>query len=628
MTPFGLVATSRAARRGFFASRLALARLARYFAAVFRPWILLGVFALPATAPSAPRQRRRVGRGGLAGLLTVLAALSCRPTSAAPQLPIVLPPVIVSDSTHARPWQYAAAPGLEVLARCDDDRIFDLVARTERLRALLATILPPSLQFQTTAPSLLLLVDAAEAPSMSQVLVSRFHVPGTPQVRMLPNLELHDVDLVASFAVVNENGPRRFFGDDGGGRLEELTFTPAHVRLLLERRTPPLPAWFVEGFMTLFDDMTFGERHIRLKPLTWVGEPETGALRRHEDAPRRLLPAQELFSPAVAPTGSTGARWRAEAALFTRWALDPADPARRSELWRFVTAAADGRADEAEFRTCFHFGYTGLRDRLSDSLPAAVRDAVTLPGGRLPPDPRLRIRDATPAEIGRIKGEWERLEVAFVQSQHPEYAPRYRELADQTLARARRLAPDDPGVLTASGLLESDRHRLEAARPYLEAAAMAGVVRPRVYAELARFRLLDALRHPAGPQQEIGIGQAEAILEPLQRALAEQPPLAATYVLMAQAWARCGARLTPGQLAILDDGVRRFPRVPELLLYAVLVAANQGRVDEALALDTRGLAASTTPAQRAEFERVRTLLTRAKRNAPGAAAPRSPGPAR
>lgn len=559
----------------------------------------------------------------LAVILWAVAALlpaATHAASSAAEPAIELPPLIVSDTTDHQPWRYVAGAGMEVLSRCDDDTTRAVVERSDRLNQLLAYVLPPDLQFHASAPRLTLLVDASMAPSMSQNLVTRLRAaaaPGSaavddgpvPRVQMLPNLQLADVDLMAVFAIVDQD---RFAGDD-------ITYAPEHVLQLLAQRTPPLPVWYIAGIMRLYQDVSFGRDDIKVTPFTWVSEPATDELRNDPDAPRRLMPMTDFFAYQPRRDDPRFAAWQAEAGLLVRWSLDPVVPERRTRLWQFVAAAAQRAPTDALCRAYLHVGYSGLRDRLSDYLPVAIRQPLRLdpPGLRQPP--RLRVRDATRAEVARIKGEWERLEVHFVQQRQPQFAPQYVALARQTLDTGLSWAPHDAGVLAARGLLESDLDHPKIARPYLEAAVAAGPVRPRVYLELAKFRLADALAAP--DHDPLGVGPAQAVLEPLQRALVLAPPLADLYGLTAEVWARSRAVLTPAQWAFLQDGMLRFPSDPQLLAYAAVLKADGGDFATALCWIDRAVAA-TAPASRGAVQSIRTAIQHAAQQPAG----RSPAP--
>ena len=74
------------------------------------------------------------------------------------------------------------------------------------------------------------------------------------------------------------------------------------------------------------------------------------------------------------PGDERTALWRAQCALFMRWAVVHDEGRQREAFWRFVERLERQPPDEALFRACFGFGYADMRDRLSDYLPEAVRE--------------------------------------------------------------------------------------------------------------------------------------------------------------------------------------------------------------------------------------------------------------
>jgi hypothetical protein len=114
----------------------------------------------------------------------------------------------------------------------------------------------------------------------------------------------------------------------------------------------------------------------------------------------------------------------------------------------------------------------------------------------------------------------------------------------------------------------------EKARPILESAAAARVAYPRVYTELARIRIKEALAKPEGRNGKLGKGQRDSIFNPLREALRLSPPQSDAYLLYALTLANSPETPTPGDLATLDEGRRYFPDEAEL---ASLVASLKGQ---------------------------------------------------
>ena len=556
------------------------------------------------------------GRKLLAVLIAALASpfnFAAEPAATAPVAEgiVELPPLEVSAGlVKVRPWQYTMHGGIEILSRCTDAVTSELAQSVYRAEQLFAYLVPEEFQVKLAVPKILVLADQKSTPSSSRDLVQGFS--RIDNVRFLPNLRLNDLDAVVIYAIVDED---HFDG-------MRLGLTPGHIRFVLERRTPPLPAWLIEGITGLTPDLSFDRGGLGLGPADWLAGPEEENLKKDADFPRTLLPMGELLerprAPEPADQSDRARRWRAQSALFVRWALDGADPLRRTVFWRFVKQACAMPVTEAMFQDCFALSYADVRDRLSDYLPGALKNPVRVQPEKLAklPDPQLRL--ATSAEIGRIKGDWERLEITYVKNLHPQYVARYEEQANLTLTKAYASDPSDAGLKAVIALRACDAGDDARARPFLEAAMQAKVVRPRVYYELARIRYAEALKQPAGRDGLLSAEQANTVLQPLAATSGQLPPLAQTYALAAEVWSHSDARLSPSHLALLDDGLRLFPMQLTLLYQVALVKMRQGLEPDALALVERGQQLAATATAKARFEKLRAFI--AGRRGPSATA--------
>src|SRR5258706_3635731 len=112
--------------------------------------------------------------------------------------------------------------------------------------------------------------------------------PRLNRVRFLPNIRVDDGDMCALFAYLDE---KYFEGST-------MVLMPGYVRFLLERHTPMLPPWLVEGIVAVYDQAGFLGNPITVGPASWIGR-EGRAFERDPETPRALLPMAELFSPAV-----------------------------------------------------------------------------------------------------------------------------------------------------------------------------------------------------------------------------------------------------------------------------------------------------------------------------------------
>jgi hypothetical protein len=95
-----------------------------------------------------------------------------------------------------------------------------------------------------------------------------------------------------------------------------------------------------------------------------------------------------------------------------------------------------------------------------------------------------------------------------------------------------------------------------------------------VYTELARIRLHAALANPTGTDGKLGSEQIESVAAPLSEGRHLSPPQKATYLLLALALGNGKVPPSPGEFAVLDEGLRIFPAESEL---ATMVAALKDR---------------------------------------------------
>jgi len=168
------------------------------------------------------------------------------------------------------------------------------------------------------------------------------------------------------------------------------------------------------------------------------------------------------------------------------------------------------------------------------------------------------------------------------------------------------------------GVTESALNHADRARELLEPAVKAGVRRPSAYVELARLRLADVHRQTFG-DGKLGAAQLSAVLTPLFEARKQPPALPETYELIAAAWAQSAVAPTPDNLAVLDEGIRAFPRDSTLLYNAAQLYRQAGAAPTATSIARLGLRFTTDPAAKTKFEQCSLSLPPRRRasNRPG-----------
>jgi hypothetical protein len=528
-------------------------------------------------------------------------------SAAAASSPAVqLPPMLVEESVSTVPWLYVNAGGTEFLSRCSAGVTRELVDAWQVQMQLVRVLVPEDFVVQMEVPSVFVLYaqDLEQRVSADIQRELQSSEKGSEGVNIAPSMRLADRDMHASIAYVDE---ARF---DGAG----LSVAPAHVRYLLRGRVPELPGWLINGVERTIRHADFVTDPITVRPMVWQNSTESEALGWDATRPRAILPASELFAGDTASAAANHHPLRLAVRegteeLFVRWAL-LGGRATREAFWKFVSRSAEAPVTEEMFEACFGFEYAELRDRLSDYLPTAVWETKRLDIGTLPRLPRVQVERATPDQIARVRGEWERLAIAHVQRRLPQARGPYIAQARRTLHRAYDAGERDPRLLATMGLCEIDAGNDAGAVPFLEGAVAGRVVRPRAYYELARLRFAE-LRRNAPEEKKFSVVELMPVIRPLQRGLTQAPPLPEAFALLAEAWARCDGAPEPAEFAELLQGTRMFGRRPGVAVPIARALLRHGKKTEAaVALDGCAAYAQDDP-MRDEIARLRAELAKA-----------------
>jgi hypothetical protein len=540
----------------------------------------------------------------LAGVFLAVASLRGQPTGAVEGPLVMLPPMMVEAKGTPLKWIYFEAPGLEVLAACDERIAADIVQRKRQLDELLRAILPERFMAVSSVPEILILLDEKAGQTQAREVLAGVGASGSGRIGFWPNLGLVDQDSSATFALVKAS------------TSDDFRYSPGALAALLERRTPKLPDWLVEGVSGFYKQIWLREQAAVVGSAAWVSEQEFKALAADPYWPRFLVPMEEFFAHRANrgdEPDESESQWRAQASLFVRWALVENDRAHAESLWKFVDRLGREPPSEALFREHFGFGYSDMRDHLSDYLAPAIRQRTNLTSPATPVrPPRPKFRPATDLEIARIRGDWERLEIDYVRKKSPWLVDKYIAQARATFARAYDRGERDPRLLAGMGLTELEAGNPAEALPLLVDAVAGKVVRPRAYYELARLRYRAALTE-AGPTGRMSATQVAQVMEPLFAGQRLQPPLLENYALFTEVLNRSESPPTAAQLVALHEGARKFPDVTELVVRAIYFHLVSGQPAAAATLTEAGLLHARDPATRAKFERANASLTGAKK---------------
>jgi len=545
---------------------------------------------------------------------------------------MMLPPLVVSDGDTGPRWKHVGVPGYEILSSCPDRLTNEFIQRLTRATDLLRLIIPEKFWARSDVPVVIILFAQEDMNLMSREILKDYFLHGTASnslgvqlangIRIIPNLELFDKDSSMVFATLDEESFDR----------ARFLIHPGHVRGLLEQRVPSLPAWFVTGIMNLYADLYVkatdagspvgggsgsSGNDFYIPPFTWVSPVETEKIKqaRTKHAISRksdlkygssllFLRMQDMLTHKPASSSEEWQAWDAQATLFVRWAIDRAAKSHPDALWRFVARVSSSKQPftEADFREDFGLDYPEVIARLNDYLTTAFDTSIHLRMKSSPP-PMLELRAATPLEILRIRADWARLATAYMKPRNPDYASQFNMKRAFTHAYDR--GERDPRLLAVMGLAECDAGNDAEARPLLEAAVRAEVVRPRAYYELGRIRYASVRNFD---KSALSADQAESVVEPLQAGFTQFPMLRETFELAAEVWLNSDCKLGRQQLDQLDTGLKFFPEDADLMNKTAALNARHGYKDEAVVLVERGLRISSTPEQTAAFLALRTEL--------------------
>jgi len=307
-----------------------------------------------------------------------------------------------------------------------------------------------------------------------------------------------------------------------------------------------------------------------------------------------IMPFAEMFNPDPATTSPSA--WGAQCYAFVHMCIYGLEHKYQKGFLDFAQRAFKGPVTEDDFKACFGRTYKQMELTLRGYTQGVEHKYIYVHdehGNPVVADAKpLTLREATQAEVGRIKGETLRLAGHPDQSREALIVPYIRK-------------ESDPALLASLGLLESTENHADRARKFLEAAAKANVVRPRAYVELARLRLADALAAPGAPDGKLSAAQTANVLDPLFTARSQPPWMEDVYTLIGETWLSSAATPTPANLEVLLEGVARFPRSAPVVYNAAALYSKHGTPDTASALIQFGLKFFTDSQSRKKFEALR-----------------------
>ena len=563
----------------------------------------------------------------------------------AAQLPAIeLPTYVVTDTRELPPpekWSYGRITGFEVLSNASPKATKRLVDDFQRY-SLALSLVWPGVQRPSAVPAALIIcgrggkfdafrpkeearADRAMAsltlrgPEVSAIVIDY-------EAKVINLSTPEGVAALAAAPTTDADGNSVGGGGDPGFAVDAYRqLYREYIRFLMDGLSPRPAAWFQEGLAQIFMAMEVTSTSVTVG---LVEDPNTisaaqgalndsgaGGTAPQEDrdfnaalARRGLLSMKELF--AVANDSETarntlGSTWAKQCYAFVHWGLYGDNGRHQQAFITFIQRLDKEPLSEALFKECFKKSYSDMEMTIRgyiDVTSHKIAGIQAAKGQKLPQPPPFELRDATEAEVGRIKGDVLRL-------------GGHTEAAHLAMIAPYIRGERDPQLLAALGLEEQAAGDAVRARKFLEAASQAKAVRPRAYLELARMRLADAAAHPAAGDKFSGT-QVANVLTPLFTARSQPPPLPEVYEAIGEVWDRSAVTPAAAHLAVLDEGVRLFPRRAALVYQDASLKMKAGLVTEASTLADLGLRVAPDAATRDKFEALKAALPKPTAPAP------------
>jgi len=533
-----------------------------------------------------------------------------------------LPRIEVVESKPLPPpetWRYARIQGFEVLSNASDRATARLLTDFQRFHQALE-IAWPAAQTPNTLPAALILCGRggkfevfkpAKDTGVDSGLITVSY-RDDESAAIVVDLETTTLNLLtpeamdqalaaaeASFTASADDPPTgRAPSDFIVDHYKQLY--REYIHFVLSRAQPRAAAWLEEGLAQIFMRMEYSSKWIIVGRVEDPNRKSAidGAIEDRDFnvmlQRRALIPLAEMFavahdSPiAQHPVGSV---WAKQCYAFVHFCLYGNKGRLQKQFFTFITRAGSEPITEAMFKECFGESMSSVLTELRGYIEYTTYKSTEFhakKGVEIPEPPKVEFRDATQAEIGRIKGEALRLAGKKDAARDALVAPYVR-------------GERDPQLLAALGIFEQSQGDEGRARKFLEAAAAAKVYRPRAYLSLAQLRYTDALAADGGQEGKLTADQVMQILRPLFTARSQPPPLPEVYGLIADVWAHSAVIPKHENLEVVLEGARLFFRRPEFLYHVASLMNQYGYKNDVRVLANVGLQVTTDATLRDRF---------------------------
>jgi hypothetical protein len=568
--------------------------------------------------------RLRAWSGALLVYVAGWVGLSAQNQPPAGSETVKLPDLKVTDSQPLPPpesWRYGRVGNFEVISSASDNFTRKLLADFGMFTRAMTLVWPAPVKPMTTSTLILCgrsgKFDAfapAGAAAAGKIVPSVL-LRNRDQVAIVVDVETSRVAIDPANLTIANAASAEYEVDHYKALYRE------YVRFLISQAQTRAPIWLEEGLAQIVMDIDFNDERLIYGKINSRAGAESGGESADSDGTdptanadaivgeqpfnvvlhhRKLIPLGQFFAttaddPATQnPLGNN--LWAKQAYLFVHFCLFGQDLRYQQPLATFVARLAREPLSEALFKECFKTDYKGMNQELWGYI---LRTKHKYQRYALKPEDKLtaksiELRDATIPEAAVITGD------ALLLAGRPDEA-----LGAYRAAYLR--GSREPAILAGMGGAENALGHVDRARELLEAAVKGGAMRPAAQVELARLRLAEALAKPAA-SGKLDVTQMASVLTPLFEARKLPPPLPETYDVIAAAWAQSAAKPALDNLAVLDEGIRAFPRDSELLYTAALLYRDAGAPPIASSIARLGLRFNAEPATRARFEQLLASL--------------------
>lgn len=548
---------------------------------------------------------------------------------------IELPKFIVTDSRELpqpESWRYATIPGFEILTNASDRATQRMLRDFGMFRQALGHVWPiPQRLSQTTS-----LIICGKGNKFDAFVPAGKVVPDAAFASLFlkqGNKTAIVIDLEATtLNVLNIDGLNDAATGTDSGLIaveHDKQLYREYVRYLLSQSETRFPAWLEEGLSQIIMKMQFDRKWIEfakledpntistqgamtaeLNALATADDPDAATLpgapaedRDFNAALRRraLVKLDKFFAVKHDSPEATNVLgnnvWAKQAYAFVHMCLYGYKGKYQRAFTQFLQRSTREPVTEEMFKECFNMTYNKMLMEIRSYCEFTVYESKYYKSKEdviLPPPP-LELRDATQAEIGRIKGE------AMLLAGHT-------KAARGELVAAYQRGERDPNLLAALGIYERAHGEEDRARKFLEAAHAAKTTRSDALLELARYRYADALAKPDAPNGRLSRAQVARVMQPLLVARKQPPPVAAVYELAGDTLARSAGTVTRDEAVMVVEGAQLFPLRLKLIFQASVLAADIGEAQSAHALADHGIKHAPDANARKRFEDLKSAL--------------------